>query len=138
MRPEGDSDFTHGIRVVVRRSGLESSSVERAKGEIAQHEGSRVAEDIEDRIVQVAMACVLGPFGEAVAPVEALAEPVIDGHVSRVGAMDTGGSIDVVEQPHVHVDREVLASVGDEEFPAFDLGQDARDTLWTRSSRCGL
>ena len=42
--------------------------------------------------------------------------------------MDAGGSIDVVEQPHAHVDREGLASVGDE-YPALDLGQDAGDTL---------
>jgi hypothetical protein len=127
LRPEGDSDFAHGIRVVVRRSGLESSSVERTKGEIAQHEGSRVAEAVEDRVIEVSVADVLGPFGEAVAPVEALSEPVSDNPVPKVGFVNTTGCIDVVRQPHVRVVRKGLAPIRDE-FPPLDLGQDTRDT----------
>ena len=38
---------------------------------------------------------VLGPFGEAVAPIEAPAKPVSDGPVPRVRSLNTIGSIDV-------------------------------------------
>ena len=74
--PECDSDFAHVVRVVVRCKGLESSSVKRTEKEkkIAQYEGSRISKDIEDRVGEVSVADVLGPFGEAVAPVEALSE----------------------------------------------------------------
>jgi hypothetical protein len=70
------------------------------------------------------MADVLGPFFEAVAPIESLAEPVSDSPVPRVWTVATVGCIDVVKQSHVHVDREGLAPIGDE-FPSRDLRQDA-------------
>jgi hypothetical protein len=79
---------------------------------------------MEDRIVEVSRADVWGPFFEAVAPVNALAEPVSDSPVPRVGTVATVGCIDVFKQPHVHVNREGLVPIGDE-FPSLDLGQDA-------------
>jgi hypothetical protein len=93
----------------------------------AQHEGSRISKDIEDRVGEVSVADVLGPFGEAVAPVEALSEPVSDNPAPKVRFVNTIQCIDVVKQPHVRVDRKGLAPIGDE-FPPLDLGQDTRDT----------
>ena len=79
---------------------------------------------MEDRIVEVSRADVWGPFLEAVAPVGTLAEPVSDSPVPRVWTVATVGCIDVVKQPHVHVDREGLVPIEDE-FSSLDLGQDA-------------